>query len=220
MVMMPHTKLNAQELMNVSRHKMRQNQAAQKAKDASEPGAKKTRKKKIGQAVFSKQVVARKPPGRPPELNLETAERICEHLRAGLFIQSALQAERVLRRTYYKWMEQAERDAEAGENSIFSEFLHMIKKVEVEVERKNLEVVQSGTFGWQGAAWTLERRFPARWGNRMRLSLEEAQDFARKLMGVLVEEVSDQEVLERIVTKIRTIQGEQRDLLTAGSHVR
>ena len=146
---------------------------------------------------------------------MEKASRICAHLQAGLFIQSALQAERVLRRTYYKWIEQGERDLEAGKNSIFSEFLHMIKKIEVEVETRNILAVQVGESGWQGAAWWLERRLPARWGNRMRLSLEEAQDFARKLLDVLVEEIPDRAVVERIVSKMSKIEGKQREFVAS-----
>lgn len=210
----PHD-VNAQKRMVGSRHKMRRNQQANQINEDQKPASKMSRKKKIGQAVFSKQVVARKPPGRPPELNMEMAARICAHLQAGLFIQSALQAERVLRRTYYKWIEQGERDLEAGKNSIFSEFLHMIKKAEVEVETRNILAVQAGESGWQGNAWWLERRLPARWGNRMRLSLEEAQDFARKLMGVLVEEIPDRAVVERIFSKMSKIEGKQREFVVS-----
>ncbi len=158
-------------------------------------------------------MVARKQAGRPPELNLERASTICAHLQAGLFIQSALQAEQVLRRTYYKWIEQGERDLEAGKNSIFSEFFHMIKKAEVEVETRNILAVQAGESGWQEAAWWLERRLPARWGNRMRLWLEEAQDFARKLLSVLVEEFPDWAVVEPIVSEMSKIEGKQRELV-------
>ena len=207
--------VNAQELMNHSRRKMRQKQNEKQAKESSEPETKMTRKRKIGQAVFSRQVINGKQSGRPSELNMEIAARICAHFQAGLFIQSALQAEQVPRRTYYKWIEQGERDLEAGKNSIFSEFLHMIKKTEVEVETRNILAVQAGESGWQGAAWWLERRLPARWGNRMRLSLEEAQDFARKLLGVLIEEIPDRAVVERIVSKMSKIEGKQREFVAS-----
>lgn len=203
-----------QELKKASRRKMRANQKAKAA--SGEPKPKRTRPKKIGKAVFGKDVIPKV--GRPPLLTMEIAVKICDHLKAGLFIQSALYAEGINRNTYYTWKEQGERDLELGENrSIPAQFLDMIKKAEVEVEKKNLDLLQLGGFGWQANAWFLERRFPARWGNRMRLSLEEAQDFARKLMGVLVEEVPDRAVLARIVAKVQRIQGESRELVTTGS---
>lgn len=203
-----------QELKKASRRKMRANQKARAAK--GEPKPKRTRPKKIGKAVFGKDVVPKV--GRPPLLTVETAIKICEHLRKGLFIQSALYAEGINRNTYYAWKDQGERDIELGyTDSVPAQFLDMIKKAEVEVETTNLDLLQKGGFGWQANAWFLERRFPARWGNRMRLSLEEAQDFARKLMGVLVEEVPDRAVLARIVAKVQKIQGESRELVTTGS---
>lgn len=204
-----------QEVKAASRRKMRANQKAKA--ERGDPPPKKTRPKKIGKAVFDASVVDKKA-GRPPTLTKEVAEKICVHLDEGLFIQSALYAEGVKPRTYYAWKEQGEADSEAGKDeTIYAQFLHMIKEAEVRIETKTVGELLKGGFGWQAQAWFLERRFPARWGNRMRLSLEEAQDFARKLMSVLVEEIPDRSVLARIVAKVQKIQGESRELVTVGS---
>lgn len=200
-----------QELQAASRRKMKKNQKAKAAKKAP---AKKTRAKKVGKTVIGKGLV---PVGHPTTLTLEIVEALCTYLRDGGFIQTALAGEGIGHSTYYTWIDLGERDKFAGNESIYTQFMDMIKKAETVAEMASIQRIQEGGLGWQGSAWFAERRFPSRWGNRMRLTMEEAQNFGRKMLAVLAEEIPDRAVLERIVIKIRQIEGEQHDLVARGA---
>ncbi len=206
----------AQALKQASQKKMRQNQktTAESARQGKEKPATTTRKKKVGKAVLGKDVVPATR-GRPIELTMERAERICEAIRQGHFVTSAVQNEGLTRPTYYAWIEQGVSDQQDHLDTMYAQFSYMIKKAEFEAEDRNLRMVQGGDLGWQANAWLLERRFPARWGNRFKFSLDEAKDFIRKFLHVAAQHIPDREVLRKIVEDARRIEGEAYELAAA-----
>ena len=200
---------NVQERMAHSSEKMIHNQQSKPSALERSGHSEKPRKKNLGRAVFRKPVVREQKGGggRPPQLDLTFAERICHHIAAGHFVQSALAAEGVARRTYYFWMERGEQDLVAEKDSVYVEFLHMIKKAEFMAEDQNLKILLAGGIGWQANAWFLERRFPAKWGNRFKFTIEEAQDFMRKFLNIVAQHIPDRELVRKIVNEATKIEG-------------
>jgi hypothetical protein len=102
-----------------------------------------------------------------------------------------------------------------GKASLYVELLDTIKKADAACERRNVLGVQAGELGWQSRAWILERKYRTRWGHHFSLSLDQAQDFMRKVVSVLAVHVPDHAVLEKIAADLRRIEGEQqRELVT------
>lgn len=150
--------------------------------------------------------------GRPTALTEELAARICVAVGTGHFVNAAMSNEGLDRSTFYLWRERGEQDKAAGKSTIYAEFIDMIKKAEFTAEDDNLKLVKAGGFGWQGNAWILERRYPGRWGNRFKFSMDSAKDFMRKFLTVASQHIPDREVLKKIVDEVRKIEGEAHAL--------
>jgi len=114
--------------------------------------------------------------GRPTILNLNKAYEVVHAIVVTGSIEGASALSGIARRTYYNWLRYGERMAvrqEAGyrlaqEDEIFAILYRNVMDELARLERHNFELVKHAADAgvWQAAAWTLERRFPERWGRR------------------------------------------------------
>jgi transposase-like protein len=105
--------------------------------------------------------------------------KLCAALRAGAYRDSAAQANDVHPATVRRWVQQGE----AGDSD-YEAFARALKKAEAVAERRLLRLVRAGGEGWQSKAWIMERRWPARWGGRVRATVsEERETLLAKVQG-------------------------------------
>ena len=107
--------------------------------------------------------------GRQTKLTAEVQDTIVRAIEVGNYASVAAGAAGIGERTYWRWMEQGERDAEAGKDSIYQRFRQAVKKAEDEAEVAAVAYVRRAMPGnWQAAMTYLERKHPAKWGRRDR----------------------------------------------------
>ena len=94
---------------------------------------------------------------------------------------------RISKETFYDWLKKAaklEKEGAAGrkqltaEEAMLVEFSDAIKKAMAMAEVHDLELIQRAAKAghWQAAAWRLERRYPQKWGRRIRAEISEPDD--------------------------------------------
>jgi hypothetical protein len=108
---------------------------------------------------------------RPTSLTPDVQRAICASLRAGNYRETAAQAAGIHRHTLRNWVVRGE----AGED-LFAEFLAEVEKAEAIGERRLLREIRKGVDGWQARSWILERRWPARWSGRVRVTVSDHVD--------------------------------------------
>jgi hypothetical protein len=93
-------------------------------------------------------------------LTPEVADRIVALLSAGNYVQVAIRACGVARRTYTDWLAKGrEGDPE------FEAFAERVDRARAEGEARNVaQIARAAGDSWQAAAWLLERMAPERWG--------------------------------------------------------
>jgi transposase len=104
-------------------------------------------------------------------LTPEVQARICKALAAVNYRETAANAGGVTGRTVRNW---CARGAEGEEP--FASFLSAVEKAEAKAERLLLRAIRRGVDGWQSRAWIMERRWPARWSGRVRVTVTEHVD--------------------------------------------
>ncbi len=109
--------------------------------------------------------------GRPTSLTPEVQRAICNALRSGNYRDTAAQAAGIHRNTLRNWLQRGE----AGE-AVFVDFLCAVEKAEAQGEKKLLREIRKGVDGWQSRSWILERRWPARWSGRVRVTVSDHVD--------------------------------------------
>jgi hypothetical protein len=136
--------------------------------------------------------------GRPTSCTPELAQRLAGAIRLGLPYERACQAVGLHYSTMRRWIQRAEaEDARLTENSkarpraseqVFREFRDTISRAEAAGELENAaRVFEAGEAGdWRAAAWILERRHPARWGQNAELAAELEQ-----LKALIAERLTD-----------------------------
>jgi transposase len=103
--------------------------------------------------------------GRPTKCTPEVRARVCEALSAGNTRSAAAEYAGIGETTFYRWM--SEDDPE------HREFREAVKKAEAIAEVRNVAIISKAAQDtWQAAAWWLERRKPADWGRRDRVSVD------------------------------------------------
>lgn len=109
--------------------------------------------------------------GRPTKLSktlIDEAVRMIEE--SGCFAITVAKALGVTERTWYNWLDAAERAAgkppskRTKNDELYLAFADGMERAEAKVEIKSLTVCRRGDLGWQGSAWYLERRHRDRWG--------------------------------------------------------
>jgi hypothetical protein len=99
--------------------------------------------------------------GRPTKLTPDVQQRIVEALLSGLYAEDAVIIGGICEDTFYEWIKRGK----TGEEP-FASFSEAVETAGVESSRQALTTVRAGDMGWQGSAWFLERRYPAKWGRR------------------------------------------------------
>lgn len=102
--------------------------------------------------------------GRPPKLDVERVERLCQYLRAGNYIKTACAGAGISQSLYHNWHSTGCDDREAGRKTKFVEFLERIEEASAEAEIMLVAEVRKA--GGKGALEVLKRRFRDRWGDK------------------------------------------------------
>ena len=109
--------------------------------------------------------------GRGTKLTPEVINRLGEALKAGNYIEVAVEYAGIAPATYYRWLKEAEAE-DASE--LHKELRETTKRARAEAEYRNVALIQqaaqNGT--WQASAWWLERSAPSRWGRQQRVQAE------------------------------------------------
>ncbi len=131
-----------------------------------------------------------KPNGRPPKLNDELIEKICNVLRIGAYVETAVVVNGVSKQLFYTWCKLAHKKP----GSIYKRFLDAVEKAMEESTIRDLLVIDAAAQGepgeflrdddgkivytargnpimkkqsiardWSAAAWRLERRRSKEW---------------------------------------------------------
>lgn len=104
--------------------------------------------------------------GRPTKLTPEVQDRIIQALKAGNYVETAVEYAGIGKTTFYRWMEQGAK----ASRGIYREFRDAVMRARAEAEARNVAIIQQAApDDWRAAAWWLERAFPDRWGARQKL---------------------------------------------------
>lgn len=117
--------------------------------------------------------------GRPIKLNEDKMQQICKWLTAGHFIEQAASLSGVSSSSIYNWLAKGKSDQDAGETTIYSEFLERVVASKAQAEALFLNTVrQAANNGvWQAATWYLERSNP-RWNKELQKAILDEQQRA------------------------------------------
>lgn len=122
--------------------------------------------------------------GRKSKLTPEIQEKIVSAVRAGNYSFVAAEFAGIGERTFYKWMEKGE----ARPGSTYGQFRQAVKSAEREAEVRAVAIIQNlMTSNWQAAMTFLERKYPDRWGRRVRVSVDHRRELSQ--LGLDPEEV-------------------------------
>jgi transposase len=121
-------------------------------------------------------------------------EAIVEALREGMYLEVAATLAGVHRDSVYSWLARGR----AGE-APYAAFSDAVKKAEAIAERDAIRAVKEGADGWQSKSWFAERRWPARWGGRVRATVND------ELTNVLkrIEAKLDPETFAKVIDATR-----------------
>jgi len=94
----------------------------------------------------------------------EIEDTICKLLRAGSYVETAVEMGGISKVTFYSWCKQAKHG-----DPVYVGFLNAVKRAVAEGETRDLlRIDAAGVENWQAIAWKLERRMPHKWGRRER----------------------------------------------------
>jgi transposase len=106
------------------------------------------------------------PIGRPPKLNLEMIEQICDLIIDGFSLAKAAVITGVSESTIYRWLAMGKKqDSE-------SIYIELVQRIQEATECSELEFLQrmriaaQSPQNWRVNVWLLERRFPEKYGKR------------------------------------------------------
>lgn len=109
---------------------------------------------------------------RPTKLTPEVHETIVGMLRKGNFVETAAAAAGVDRETVRRWL----RRGASAKSGRFKRFRDDVLAAVSEAEVGLVDLVRKAAKGkrpaWQAAAWMLERKFPERWGRRLKVQAQ------------------------------------------------
>lgn len=111
---------------------------------------------------------------RPTKLTDAMQKAILEGIRLGLTYERSAEFSGITGRTFYNWKARGEK-AKSGR---YFQFVHALKKAEIEGETECLRLIKAAAQEprhWQASAWLLERRYPDRYGKRIRQDIYDAR---------------------------------------------
>lgn len=114
---------------------------------------------------------ASKRTGRKPLIiKARVRQTIIDLIARGVPREQAFLAADVNRATFYRWLQAA--DGDGPNAATCRDFRDALEKAEARAEANLLEIIEQAAAdprNWTAAAWTLERRWPDRYGRRMAL---------------------------------------------------
>lgn len=100
--------------------------------------------------------------GRPTKLTDDLIERICEAIEVGNYFDVACASVGISRNTRLDWLKKGSDKP----NSIYGRFSCAVLEAQANAEMMAVTRLNKlSTMSWQATAWTLQRRFPKRWGS-------------------------------------------------------
>jgi hypothetical protein len=130
--------------------------------------------------------------GKAVERKMTVGDRILMVVRAGNFPTPAAVACGVSERAFMAWM----RAGREGKDEQFAQFYQAVKEAESEAEAVAVGTIMANPM-WQAKAWFLERKFPDRWGQTLKVEQkveQELEDAMERLRARLPHEVFQQVV--------------------------
>lgn len=131
---------------------------------------KRTERRKIPQKLIKFKM------GPSTKLSRELIEEISNLLKSGAYVVTVCDAKGIDEKSFYNWINRAEailsklemnQEIEVSEyDQLCVELFQSVRKVQSEAELFSLAKVRTGSDGWQGNAWYLERKFHQRWRRR------------------------------------------------------
>ncbi len=116
--------------------------------------------------------MSKKAPGRPTKLNSEVTDRIISAIRAGNYLDTSAAHAGIHRDTLHAWL----RDGANGKSAELQAFSDAVQKAIGDAEALHVARIADATkTHWQAAAWWLERRYPDRWGQKLRQEITGAE---------------------------------------------
>ncbi len=107
--------------------------------------------------------------GRPPKLSPDIERRIVELLRAGNYVETAAACAGIHKDTLYRWLKEGARQP----NGIYGGFAVAVERAQAEAEARDVTLIATAAReDWRAAAWRLERRSYARWGEHQKHDIE------------------------------------------------
>ncbi len=109
---------------------------------------------------------------RPPKVPTpEQTKALCALFQNSHYADTACAKVGINERTFYRWMEKGAK----AKSGVFSQFCQAIKLAQAESEIIELSEIKNAAMGkdgqapsWQARAWILERRYPQKWGRKIR----------------------------------------------------
>lgn len=124
---------------------------------------------------------------RPSMITEAFTQRVCARVRAGLRVESAVQAEGVDKRNLEYWRREAERG-----HAQYSEFLAAVARARAEFEAETLDVIRLQATptdhgeiqDWKARAWMLERMMPEAYAPSQTMVLKAQDQAAQDVLEV------------------------------------
>jgi hypothetical protein len=114
----------------------------------------------------------------------EATQTICGLLREGSYFEPACRLAGVNVETGREWLARGEGRHHRPPTDATRAFAEAVAAASAQAEHVAVRTVVSGHRGWQGPAWFLARRFPARWAERPLIRAEE-QRAGEEILGVI-----------------------------------
>lgn len=152
----------------------------------------------------------------------EVIEVICNNLRLGSYLESAVIMADVSKETFYKWIKASRSEDHPDYKPIYATLRHAVEKAQEEATTRDLLNIDKAAMGsepqfmrdenggivfengkpvvlkpgaradWSASAWRLERRKPKEWGRTEKLELTGKDGGA-----IATAELSDEQKVER-----------------------
>lgn len=136
----------------------------------------------------AKKPKAKPGPGRPTVLTPKLARAIVKAIRIGCYIEDAAEAQGVSRSVVFDWLDQGRR----GVSPAHIEFLDAVTRARAADTITSMSTIEkaskleTGDIEWKAAAWKLERKHPAKFGPKVRITVvEELSGFLEELARVI-----------------------------------
>ncbi len=99
------------------------------------------------------------------KLSEELIEEVCQIVREGNYVQTAIKALGIKQSTFYYWLKKGRE----GKNKLCKKLVEKLDEAMAEAERACVLVLRAAAISerdWKAALAWLERRFPERWGRK------------------------------------------------------